>query len=201
MKSFDNHMIKEYSMYRSLIVEYSGRIMESSPIITRSRKRAVKQDQITDALRARIVTGDLKGGAKLPTRKELETEFGASLQTIQRALDRLSDEGFVYTRGSLGTLVADSPPHLCHYGLAVPGYPTSCDPEELALPRYWTAMINEARSLEHQGDRRCTVYYGINGHTDSEDFQRLTRDVVAHRLAEHAAQGAARDARRADVHV
>ena len=147
------------------------------------RKPAVKQDQIADELRSRIVRGRIELGGKLPTRRELQAEFTASLQTVQGALDRLAEEGFICVRGSLGTRVTDRPPHLCHYGIVLSGYPPAGTDAEQNFPRYWTAMVNEAKALERRSDRRCTAYYGIDGHTDTEDFQRLTRDIRSHRLA------------------
>ena len=144
----------------------------------RSRKPAVKQNEISAILRRRIVSGELPPGTRLPTRKELEVEFGVSLHTVQRALDRLSDEGFVIAKGSQGTVVADAPPHLSRYGLVI-----AYDVAEEGMPRYFAALANEARRLGHQGPSRYETYYGVKSQEEAAEHQRLLSDVREHRLA------------------
>ena len=138
----------------------------------------MKQEQIGVELRRRVVEGSLPPGSRLPTRRELEEEFDASLHTVQKALDQLMRDGFVVARGSQGTFVSANPPHLSHYGVVFPRYPG-----EAAFPRAWTALANEAMAMERERPGRFPIYYGMDGHSDTEDYQRLVRDVQAHRLA------------------
>jgi len=94
------------------------------PAMARSSRRvAVKQVHIVSELRRRVVEGLWVPGARLPTRRELEAEFSASMHTVQKALDDLVRDGFVYACGSRGTFVAENPPHLHHYGLIFPRFP------------------------------------------------------------------------------
>ncbi|MGH8966840.1 MAG: GntR family transcriptional regulator, partial [Actinomycetes bacterium] len=66
--------------------------------------------QVHEALRARIVDGDLTVGDRLPTQAELIEEFSVSAITITRPLDVLRDEGFVTRRPRIGTIVVSATP-------------------------------------------------------------------------------------------
>ncbi|MCZ2261206.1 MULTISPECIES: GntR family transcriptional regulator [unclassified Isoptericola] len=66
--------------------------------------------QVHEALRARIVGGDLAVGDRLPAQAELVEEFSVSAITIKRALDMLRDEGFVTRRPRIGTIVVSTTP-------------------------------------------------------------------------------------------
>jgi hypothetical protein len=155
------------------------RIVESKQELLRYKRRpAVKQDSIAEELRRQVVEGRLAPGSRLLTRRELQLQFNASLHTVQKALDELIRDGFICARGSLGTFVTNNPPHLCHYGLVFSNYPT--DP---TFPRGWGALAAEAVTLERQQRIKLPIYYGMDGHSDSEDYQRLVRDVQMHRLA------------------
>ncbi|MFD6175661.1 MULTISPECIES: GntR family transcriptional regulator [unclassified Isoptericola] len=88
--------------------------------------------QVHDALRARILGGELSVGDRLPTQAELVEEFSVSAITIKRALDILRDEGFVTRRPRIGTIVVSTTPadgtpeaaadHLPLVGYIVPGF-------------------------------------------------------------------------------
>src|SRR4051794_19274109 len=79
----------------------------------RSRKHA----SVLARLRDVIVAGSAIPGSRLPTCRELSGEMRVSAMTVQRALDQLSDEGFIQTRGTRGTFVVERPPHLFRYGV------------------------------------------------------------------------------------
>src|SRR5215471_3361178 len=55
--------------------------------------------QIADDLRARIERGEFALGAKLPSIRDLATEYGVASMTAQGALQRLRDERRVYSSG------------------------------------------------------------------------------------------------------
>jgi GntR family transcriptional regulator, transcriptional repressor for pyruvate dehydrogenase complex len=63
---------------------------------------------LADALRARILTGELKPGEKLPIEPELSTQYGVSRSTVREALRVLASQNLVMTtRGvSGGSFVA-----------------------------------------------------------------------------------------------
>jgi len=61
---------------------------------------------ITEALRARIVGGDLKPGAPLPSESALCAEYHVARNTVRRALDQLAADGLVETHPGRGRMVA-----------------------------------------------------------------------------------------------
>lgn len=127
------------------------------PELTDSRRRPgrppERQSHIADWLRRCMVEGQLNPGERLPSRRELRSRFGASLGTIQSALDQLIDEGFVESRSTIGTFVREDPPHLAEYVLVYPA------PRRKVLQnRFWSSLEREAVALSEAGDcrvRRC----------------------------------------------
>jgi GntR family transcriptional regulator len=58
--------------------------------------------QLAALLRARIESGAIAPGRRLPSQTELEAETGLSRSTIKRALEVLRDEGLVVTSPGRG---------------------------------------------------------------------------------------------------
>ncbi|MER5529705.1 winged helix-turn-helix domain-containing protein [Streptomyces sp. NPDC002677] len=70
--------------------------------------------EIADALRKRIRSGDLKAGDRLPTQAELADEFGVERGTVRLALRVLQDDGLLtnVTKGSPPRIALPGPrPH------------------------------------------------------------------------------------------
>ena len=65
-------------------------------------------DQLSSAMTARIASGDLAPGSRLPTEQELSSEFGVSRTVVREAISRLKSEGLVETRQGSGAFVAQS---------------------------------------------------------------------------------------------
>ncbi|UUX50157.1 FadR family transcriptional regulator [Nisaea acidiphila] len=63
--------------------------------------------QTTEALRAKIASGPMKTGDRLPTEKELEAEFGVSRTVIREAIAVLKADGLVEPRRGAGIFVRD----------------------------------------------------------------------------------------------
>lgn len=61
---------------------------------------------IRDAIEARILSGALKPGARLPSEQELVAEYGVSRMTAGRALRELAEAGLVVRRRKAGSFVA-----------------------------------------------------------------------------------------------
>ncbi len=136
-------------------------------------------DAIVDNLRGQILSGDYAPGDRLPTRIELQEHYAASSITVQRALDVLGEDGFVEARGRNGTFVATNPPHTSHYAVVF-----AQRLREGGWNEFWTALHAQAMGeMWQSGQRRLTSYLGIDGHTDSEDYQRLVRDIASRRIA------------------
>ena len=130
-------------------------------------------------LRDQIVTGKWIPGSRLPSRREIIRQFGASSVTVQRAMDHLMLDGFAFADGPNGTFVAVHPPHLARYGLLLPSHPE----DHSVWRRFTTVVVSEASRLVSNPRRTLAPYYDINVHQDSEDYKRLLRDLRAHRLA------------------
>lgn len=64
-----------------------------------------KLEQVTSTLRAAILTGAYAPGERLPTGHQMEKIYGASRQTIIKALKALQAEGLVISRQGSGTFV------------------------------------------------------------------------------------------------
>jgi GntR family transcriptional regulator len=72
--------------------------------------RAVNAYQyVADALRRRIIGGELGPGQQLPPERELCDQYSASRITIRRALQILADEMLIERRQGSGTFVSPTP--------------------------------------------------------------------------------------------
>jgi GntR family transcriptional regulator len=61
--------------------------------------------QIANALRERIVSGDIPPGRRIPSLVELEAEFEVARDTLRKATQVLKDEGFLETVKGMGLYV------------------------------------------------------------------------------------------------
>src|SRR5437764_1328518 len=107
----------------------------------------VKQAAILDQMRREIVEGKRVRGSRLPNRQELEQVFQVSSATLQRALNHLIQDGFIYSRGSMGTFVSENPPFLSHYGLVFPYADSSTPGARKKWHRFFIALKNEAERI------------------------------------------------------
>ena len=114
-----------------------------------------KQDAIVAHLRQLIVDEELRPGDRLPPRTALETQFRVSTVTVQRAFDRLVDDGFVRVAGRSGTFVAAQPPHTHRYVLAF-----SHRMGEPGWVRFWTVLANVAQANGSQRPFRLSIGRG-----------------------------------------
>lgn len=62
--------------------------------------------EIYMSLRSRIFSGELKPSELLPSENMLCAEFGASRETVRKALKMLESEGLIYTRNKVGNFVS-----------------------------------------------------------------------------------------------
>jgi GntR family transcriptional regulator/MocR family aminotransferase len=67
-------------------------------------------EQLATALEARIATGLLASGDRLPTTRELSAALAINRGTVQAAYRRLQQTGFVESRVGSGTVVRGAPP-------------------------------------------------------------------------------------------
>lgn len=127
-------------------------------------------------LRRQIVGGDLAPGARLPTRRELNRQFGASPLTVQRAFERLRAEGFIEARGRAGTFVTAQPPHLSTYALVLQT-PGSSD------GRFDEALAQQAQNLSHDHPVRMRVFQQVDPQAMTASYRQLLNDLQQDRLA------------------
>ena len=138
-----------------------------------------KYSEIANEIRRRIAVGQISPGSQLPQRAEMEKSFRVSKVTLQRAMNLLIEDGFIDATPRRGSFVASRPPHLARYAMAFQGTPTHGG----HWSRFWMALVNEAARCERQQDLTIPVYYGIDGHTDTSDYQKLRIEVEEHRVA------------------
>jgi GntR family transcriptional regulator len=68
------------------------------------------QDQVADALRADIASGELAAGGRLPSERELGERFGAARNTVRLGLAVLVAEGLIYSEHGRGYFVRKHEP-------------------------------------------------------------------------------------------
>src|SRR5690349_1494491 len=117
-------------------------MMENSPQ-QEGAARDAKHRTISAQIRRQILQGAYPPGGRLPTREQLERRFRASRVTVQKALDRLTRDGFVRANGRQGTFVVDRPPHQSRFALLFPQHIT---PNAYAAPLY-RALHAEAATM------------------------------------------------------
>lgn len=141
---------------------------------------ALKQNEIIEWIRSRVVSGELAPGGRLETRRELSIRFAASFITVQQALDQLAADGFVESRGRGGTFVVANPPHVSHYAIVFPG-----DPSQQVWTQFFTSLSNEGRRIGRAGVRSVSLYYFDYWmkFEQNQSARQLIRDMQSHRLA------------------
>ena len=69
-------------------------------------------EQITDQIRAQILSGELRPDEALPSIRSLAKDLRISVITTKRAYEELEQEGFIYTMPGKGSYVAPRDPQL-----------------------------------------------------------------------------------------
>ena len=70
--------------------------------------RAAPYQRIAESLRARIESGQLRPGDRVPSTRALARKWKVALATAAHALSALADEGLVTTAPRVGTIVASA---------------------------------------------------------------------------------------------
>ena len=138
-----------------------------------------RQDEINLQLRQEIRRGVYAPGTRLPTRAELQQRYNTTPVTVQKALDRMTADGFIRSAGRNGTFVVDHPPCLANYAVV---YPLHLDSQHREVT-FWRVLANLAKRNPYGPQRRFTIYTDLNGHVDEPDYRRLRHDVHARKLA------------------
>lgn len=78
--------------------------------MARKKDGRPRHQQIAAEIRARIMSGELPPGARLPTTLELMSTYDVTNQTVQRTLSVLKEEGFLVGRAGVGVYVREESP-------------------------------------------------------------------------------------------
>jgi len=140
-------------------------------------KKSSKESIILETLRRELLEGVYPARSKLPIQTKLSRRFRAGGGTVQRALNQLIREGFLQARRRHGTFVVGRPPYLKNYALVFHTEPTQ------TWSKYYVALTNAAVTIQQKEDRRMMLFYGVDRHQDTDDYQRLLNYIRAHRLA------------------
>lgn len=133
----------------------------------------VSHSHIINVIRGRITEGEYRPGDRLPTRPQIEAEFGASIATVQKALSQLANDGFVVARGRSGTFVTKQPPHLFRIGVLLPGS---------AGPQMHEALRHVA-DQPPAGSNYSLRLYRAHAESGALDTEALIDDIRQRRLA------------------
>lgn len=125
-----------------------------------------------------LVSGQLPPGGRLPTRRALIQRLETTPVTVQRAFDRLTEAGFIESRGKLGTFVVRHPPHRHHVAMIF-----KATPAESEWRHFWTVLSQAADGIAKEGEWVFKRYYGIRADSPDADLSRLCHDAAEHRLA------------------
>lgn len=108
----------------------------------------------------------------MPTHRLLQAELGASSATLQKAFDRLAEQGFVVAHGAMGTFVAATLPNVSCIALVLPEV-VGVGPWN----RFWATGKRVAEEWADGGHTiRC--YHLAGGSVASEGYHQLCRDVA-----------------------
>lgn len=148
----------------------------------RERKQGrppVRREALLDMLRRAIISGRAAPGSRMPSRAVLMARHRVSSITVQRTFDQLAEDGFVVSRGKLGTWVVKTPPHLYRYGLAFASNPGNVMYWR-GLDRALLAVASARPTGEGWTFRRYFDTAGVQG---QQELQALHDDIAAGRLA------------------
>lgn len=147
-----------------------------------SMNKGGKRSKIVEHLRRGIVAGKFPPGSQLPVRRKLEKQFNAGPPTVQRALDQLSQEGFVFAEGTRGTFVSETPPHLYHYIMPFAGQ-TSDSLYHGRWSRFWKVLADEASLFERDNIGRISVRYGVDAIAATPEYKRVRQELESEQIA------------------
>jgi DNA-binding GntR family transcriptional regulator len=68
----------------------------------------VKVDDITNALRERILSGEFGTGGRLPSLRMFAAQYGTTRETMNKVAQRLQAEGLLSSLGTAGVFVRAS---------------------------------------------------------------------------------------------
>lgn len=73
--------------------------------------KPLKYHQLMNDLREQILSGQIKAGDKLPSENQLSAKYSVSRQTVRKAIEILTNEGYVYAQHGKGTFCSEMVRH------------------------------------------------------------------------------------------
>jgi DNA-binding LacI/PurR family transcriptional regulator len=137
-----------------------------------------EQIVVNEAIRRQLLDDRLAPGQRLPTRQQLAQRHRVSVMTVQRAMTRLEAEGWIVSRGTQGTFVADRLPYQTRYALLLPYHPA--DPEYFTL--FYQALTAAAEQLADAGECEFEIVHAQRAVLSAADTERVLADARAHRV-------------------
>lgn len=140
-----------------------------------SKRPPVQRQRIVRELRDTIISGAYQPGNRMPTRRELCETYGMAKATVDSAMGRLEEHGFVQSRGRAGTFVAEHLPHLCRYALIFPG--------DRQTWRNWSRFYDTLEKVtEEVGEDRPDVdfpsFYGVGNSPELGQHRQLVFELA-----------------------
>jgi DNA-binding LacI/PurR family transcriptional regulator len=141
-----------------------------------------RQREIVEAVRERIVSGELAPGSRVPSVNELAAAHKSSTKTALGALGYLRQRGFITCQRGSGSFVSGTPPNLTHFGIV---FLSSPEPDGW-WSHFLVAWKREAERFaapDGDGGRRGLriSFYSLN--EGAPAVQKLQSDVEADLLA------------------
>ena len=134
------------------------------------------QNSIAEELKDKIIGGEFPPGSQLPTLTEIQNIYGVSRLTVQKALDRLHQDGYSIGKGRHGSFVTEKPPHLYRCGFI---FPTGPDSESY----YQRALNQSALAACEETGMEPVFYFNLQAPRDLEPFNAAKEDIERRRLA------------------
>lgn len=138
----------------------------------------VAAKEILNQLRQDIVEGNFSHNAKLPTREEFSRQYGAGKATVQKALSTLEEEGFIVSRGTLGTFVNPNSPNHTDIAMLIPAKEEQLTSED----NLWDLLRNEQIGLESRIGKKLRYFYVDRYQHNIDDFSKVAEDARCSRL-------------------
>lgn len=116
------------------------------------------KDGLYSALRDAILDGRLTAGTKLPSSRALADMMSISRNSVLAALERLLDEGYLFTKPSSGTYVAEVVPDQLIHIQESPKKTTTSKPHALNINPNMEALLASWREQSWSNQKKkCSM--------------------------------------------
>jgi GntR family transcriptional regulator/MocR family aminotransferase len=127
-------------------------------------------------LRAAILTGRLRRGARLPATRDLAASYGVSRRVVVNVFEQLRDEGYLSSRVGVGTTVSQRVPEDYAIAARSPARPATAHPRIDRLPAYYRRPARPFRPIEPALDELPIAAWT---RVSAQVLRRLTTSLLA----------------------